>query len=113
MSYPDPPQQPPEPPQYGGPPQYGYGPGGPQPTNKKATWSLVLGIVGIVCCGFFAGIPALILGSSAKKEIAAGNGSGAGMATAGIVLGWISIALGILGVILLATGNFAFNVTSN
>ena len=111
MSYTDPPQQPPQPPQYGGPPQYGQG--GPQPTNKKAIWALVLGILGVVCCGFFTGIPALILGGSAKKEIAAGNGSGAGMATAGVVLGWISIALGILGVILIATGTYSFNVSTN
>ena len=107
MSYTEPPQ----PPQYGDQPQPAYG--APQPTNKKAIWSLVLGILGIVCCGFFTGIPALILGNNAKKEIAAGQGTGGGMATAGVVMGWISIALGILSVILIATGNFYFNFSTN
>jgi len=76
-------------------------------TNQKALWSMILGILGIVCCGIFAGIPALILGNSAKKEIAASGGAqtGDGMAKAGVILGWISIAFSILGIIfVIATG---------
>jgi hypothetical protein len=88
MSY-TPPPPPPEP---GG---YGYTP--PQ-TNQKALWSMILGILSIVACGLLAGIPALILGSSAKKEIAAAGGAqtGEGMATAGVVLGWISVAISVV-----------------
>jgi hypothetical protein len=68
-------------------------------------WSLVLGILGVLCCGFLTGIPALILGKMAQKEIdATGGGQGRGMATAGFVLGIIAIALGILNIILFATG---------
>ena len=103
--------------QYGGgqqpPGQYPAGPGygayGQPATNSKAIWSLVLGILGLVCCGFLAGIPALILGNSAKKEIAASGGaqSGAGMAQAGFVLGIIAIVLGVLGVLLFVTGVIA------
>ena len=72
----------------------------------RDSWSLVLGILGLVCCGFIAGIPALILGNSAKKEIAASGGAetGMGMAQAGFVLGIIAIALGVLGLILFAVG---------
>lgn len=103
MSY----SEPPPPPQYGQPPPYGGGQ--PQGTNKKAVWSLVLGILGVLCCGFFTGIPALILGNMARKEIDVGQGAGRGMATAGLVLGIISIVLGIISVILIATGNFYFN----
>ena len=62
-------------------------PGAVPGTNKKAIWSLVLGIVGLVCCGFLAGIPAIILGNMAKKEIATSGEGGGGMATAGLVLG--------------------------
>ena len=99
MSYSEPP---PPPPQYGAPqPQYG---GAPQKTNGKAIWSLVLGIVGLVCCGFLAGIPAIILGNMAKKEIDSGQGTGRGMAQAGFILGIIAVVLGILGVILWAAG---------
>ena len=73
MSYTPPPPPPP-------------GPGGyamPQ-TNQKALWSMILGILSLVCCGLLAGIPALILGNSAQKEIAASGGaqSGEGMAKA-------------------------------
>lgn len=95
---------------YAGPPpppdaSGGYGYAQPK-TNQKAIWSLVLGILGLVCCGFFAGIPALILGNMAKKEIAASGGAetGAGMAQAGFVLGIIAIVLGVLGLVLFLAG---------
>jgi hypothetical protein len=92
------------------PPGYGYG-GQPPAGNKKAVWSLVLGILGLVCCGFFTGIPALILGKMAQNEIDASNGmqTGRGMATAGFVLGIIAIVLGVLQVILFATGTLTFD----
>ena len=66
--------------------------------SSKATTSLVLGIVGVVACGFIAGIPAIIVGRQAQREIDASNGwlTGRGMATAGIVLGWIEVGLAIL-----------------
>jgi hypothetical protein len=87
----------------------GYG-GVPQ-QNKKALWSMILGILGLVCCGF-AGIAALILGNQAKQEIAASGGTqtGEGMAKAGVILGIISIVILIFGTVfygvLIATGNF-------
>jgi putative exporter of polyketide antibiotics len=86
----------------------------PQGNNKKAVWSLVLGILGIVCCGFFTGIPALILGRSAQQEIAASGGAqtGSGMAKAGFILGIISIVLGIIGVILSLTGVINYNFSA-
>jgi hypothetical protein len=70
---------------------------------------MILGILSIVACGLLAGIPALILGSSAKKEIAASGGaqSGEGMATAGVVLGWISVAISVLVLVLIGLGAFA------
>ncbi len=66
--------------------------------SSKATTSLVLGIVGVVACGFIAGIPAIIVGRQAQREIDASNGwlTGRGMATAGIVLGWIEIGIAIV-----------------
>lgn len=99
MSYTPPPPPPP-------------GPGGyaaPQ-TNQKALWSLILGILGLVCCGLFAGIPAVILGSSAGKEIAASGGAqtGEGMAKAGLILGWVAVGLSVLGLVLvLSMGTFS------
>lgn len=118
-----------QPPQYGGTPQYGApqdpGAGYPNypsapagqpyaqtpmygyPKNNLAVISLVLGIVGLVLCGFVAGIPAVIVGNNAKKAVARGEANNGGMATAGIVLGWISIAWGIITIILFLTGAFA------
>jgi hypothetical protein len=74
----------------------------------------VLGILGLLCCGFFTGIPAVILGKQAQNEIDASGGmqQGRGMATAGFILGIIAIIWGLLSIILYATGalNFNFNV---
>jgi hypothetical protein len=116
MSYSDTPPPPP-PPGSGGPGGYGSGAYGggyggyaqPQ-NNKKAIWALITGILSIVCCGIFAGVPALILGNSAKKEIAASGGSqtGAGMAQAGFILGIISVVLTVIYVILVVAGTVSF-----
>jgi Domain of unknown function (DUF4190) len=66
-----------------------------QEPEGKATASLVLGIFSLVCFGFLAGIPAVILGHIAKANIRRSGGrlTGDGKATAGLVMGYISIAL--------------------
>lgn len=109
MSYSEPP---PPPPQYGAPqPPYG---GVPQKTNGKATWSLVLGLVSVLCgCSLLAGIPAIILGNMARKEIDAGQGTGRGMATAGLVLGIIGVILSVLWIILALTGSIDFEASTS
>ena len=63
---------------------------------------MVLGIVGLVACGFLAGIPAIILGRQAQREIDASNGwlTGRGMATAGVVMGWIEVGLAIVAIVI-------------
>ena len=98
---------------YGAPPP-GYGPpaGG---NNKKSIWALVLGILSLVCCGLFAGIPAIILGKQAQKEIDASGGlqTGRGMATAGFVLGIISIVFSIIYIILSLTGTIQYNFSTS
>lgn len=97
MSYDNPP--PPPPPQYGAPPPP---PGGGAPANHpRATLILVLGILSIPCCGLFTGIPAIILGNTAKKEIAASGGTigGAGAVNAGFICGIIGTVLSVIGII--------------
>lgn len=85
---------PPLPPGSGYPPGYGqpYGYGYPvhRPTNAMAVASMVLGILWLYWIG---SILALVFGYIAKKQIRERGESGGGMATAGIVLGWIGIAL--------------------
>jgi hypothetical protein len=63
-------------------------------TNGFAVASLVLGIA-VLCTGIFGAILAVIFGNVALGRIDAAQGAekGRGLAIAGIVLGWIGIAL--------------------
>lgn len=72
-------------------PQPGYGYMPPR-TNGLAVASMVLGILWIYWIG---SILALVFGYSAKKQIRESRGTqtGDGMATAGIVLGWIGVGV--------------------
>jgi hypothetical protein len=92
---------------YGQPPSYppsqpGGAPGGygmPQKTSPLAIVSLVLGILGIPCCTFFVfGIGAVVTGYLARKQINESHGAlkGGGMATAGLILGIVTIVLAIV-----------------
>jgi hypothetical protein len=82
-----------QPPTTGGPyGQYGqYGPGTPYPyqpprgTNTMAILSLVFAFV-------FAPL-GIYFGQRAKKEIAISHEDGEGLATAGIVVGWVGVGL--------------------
>lgn len=68
-----------------------------QAASNKPVISLVLGILGILCCGFLAPI-AWYIGSQELKAIAAGSSpaSGEGMAKAGMILGIIGSVIFIL-----------------
>jgi hypothetical protein len=71
----------------------------PPRTAGEATAALVLGVCGLIVCPFFCSIPAVVLGYSARRDIANSQGrlTGRGMAVAGIILGWIGIVLSVLG----------------
>jgi hypothetical protein len=66
--------------------------------------SLVLGILWIYWIG---SVLALVLGYLAKRQIRERGEAGAGLATAGIVLGWIGV--GVLVLVVVVGGLFAFN----
>jgi hypothetical protein len=81
---------------YGAPPPGGYQAYGQYPArraNSKATISLVCGIASIALACFPLGIPGLITGFSARREIRDANGAetGDGLAVAGIVLSLIGL----------------------
>lgn len=79
--------------------QQHYQSGPPQgETNVCAIWSLVLGILSLVCCGCFSAIPAVICGHIALNQIKESGDTqgGRGMAIAGLVLGYGLIALTII-----------------
>ncbi|GAB4085798.1 hypothetical protein GCM10028784_24280 [Myceligenerans cantabricum] len=87
------------------------------PKNDLAILSLIFGCIG-VAAGFgpLAGVPAVILGHQARRAVAAAQADNGTLATAGIVLGWVSIAFGILVALafvayLMFFGIFAFWMT--
>ncbi|HEV2370897.1 MAG TPA: DUF1707 and DUF4190 domain-containing protein [Streptosporangiaceae bacterium] len=69
-------------------------------TNSLATASFVLGLVGIVF-GVLASIPAIVLGYIARRQIRRTGERGAGLALAGLILGWVWVGLLVLALVLL------------
>ncbi|MEW6554871.1 MAG: DUF4190 domain-containing protein [Actinomycetota bacterium] len=87
-----------------------------QVNNSKATASLILGIIGLIICPLICSVLAIILGFTAKNEIAASGGyqTGESNARAGIILGWIGLALAVIWVVILilaAASNSAIPAT--
>jgi hypothetical protein len=79
---------------YGPPPGYPYA--APRSTNGLAIASLVLGILWLYWIG---SVLALVFGYMARKQIRERGDDGAGLATAGIVLGWIGVGAFVLAMI--------------
>jgi hypothetical protein len=101
--------QPYAPPQSYAPPQPYMPPVAPQqgayavaapPTSTTATVSLIFGVLAYVFLPLIGAIIAVVAGHMARKEIRNSGGQigGSGMATAGLVLGYIQIALTVLAI---------------
>jgi amino acid transporter len=62
-------------------------------TSKLAIWSLVLGILGLMCFWIITGIPAVICGHKARRRIKESGGAlrGSGLALGGLITGYVSI----------------------
>ena len=93
------------PPSYGPPPStpYGYTPYAPtQGTNGLAIASMVLGILWIYWIG---SILAVIFGFVAMSQIKERNQGGKGMATAGLILGFIGLGTLVLVILLVTLGS--------
>jgi hypothetical protein len=94
------------PPPYGqAPPPYGPGPGAPYgypPTAPSgATTALVLGILSLIFCPVLLSIPAIVIGRRAMAEAEALPGQpGRGAAQTGMVLGWVTLGLAVVGLLL-------------
>lgn len=61
-----------------------------KPANGMAVGSLICGIGSIMTAGLTS-IPAVVLGHVAKDQLRKGDQEGDGLATAGLVLGWLGI----------------------
>jgi hypothetical protein len=79
------------------PQEYQYQPQLPQST--MAIVSLIAGITGFSILPLIGSIVALITGYAARKETRAvpPTATGDGMATAGIVMGWIGVGMTVVG----------------
>lgn len=79
----------------------------------RGTLILILGILSLVLCGIFTGIPAWVMGSSDLKEMDAGtmDPEGRGVTKAGKICGMVSVVLMgislVIGVIVVAMGFLA------
>ncbi|CAG0962688.1 hypothetical protein ANRL2_01018 [Anaerolineae bacterium] len=70
------------------------------PTSTLATISLIAGILGFAGFPIIGSIVAIWAGYAARKDTRSipPRASGDGMATAGIVMGWIQIGLGVVAI---------------
>jgi hypothetical protein len=82
-----------------------YGASGPPHTDGGAIAALVCGLVGLLC--FIPAVVAIVLGASARGRIDRSNGqlTGRGMATAGMVLGIVWIALSVVFIVIRVSRN--------
>src|SRR5206468_5090074 len=74
-------------------------------TAPAAIWSLVLAILSFTCGWLFTAIPAVICGHVARSKIRKSRGAlgGKGIATAGLILGYIALVVGVMGIPLLVS----------
>jgi len=70
----------------------------PNPTNGLAIASLACGIAQFAF-GPLPTIPAIVLGHMARHQIKRTGEQGAGMALAGLLLGWAAVILGVLAIL--------------
>ncbi len=84
------------------PPQQPYYQPAPTTTSTWAIISLIGGILGWLGLFGLGGLVAIICGHVGKSEIKKSGGTvtGGGMATAGLILGYLNVAITILAVIL-------------
>ena len=97
MTYPYQPEPPP--PDYY-PPVYPYGYQMPRPTEGLAIASLVIScaaVLGLCAYGIggFLGIIGAVMGHVARRRIRINGSNGAGMALAGVIVGWVMAAVSV------------------
>lgn len=98
----------PTPPAYGAAPAYGSAPGyaapygayAPVKTNTLAIISMIASIAGFIwILPFIGSLAGAIMGHISLRQIAATGEKGRGMALAGIIVGYVGLALFVIGII--------------
>lgn len=103
----------PPPPSYGQPAPFYAQPGATTSTNGLAIASLVCGIANFVIIGGIGAILAVIFGHIAKRQIRNTGQGGNGLATAGLILGYIGVAFAAIGIIIAIIVLIAAAASSN
>ena len=80
------------------------------PTNSLALVSLVAGIASFVVCPVIGAIVAIITGHMARGQIRRTGESGNGLAVAGLVLGYVHIALAVLALVIIGIAAAAIGI---
>ncbi|RPF21130.1 DUF4190 domain-containing protein [Myceligenerans xiligouense] len=75
-------------------------PGQPYPKNSLGVWSLVLGILSWFLCPIIASIAAIVTGHMSRRATREGLADNGGLGLAGIILGWASLILSVVGIII-------------
>jgi hypothetical protein len=78
----------------------------PPQTDRKAIWSLVTGVIGVLLGGLYGlilGIVAIVLGRQAMRRIDETGGQGRNLAKAGLIIGVLGIVLAIAFAVLFLT----------
>lgn len=88
-------------------------PGGymnPYPKNSLGVWSLVLGIASFIVCPILASIGAIVTGHMSRKAVREGQADNGGLGMAGLILGWASLVLSIVAIVIIGVAvNAAMN----
>jgi len=71
-----------------------------QKANSDATVGFILSLVSLVFLGFILAIPGIFFSSRAKRVSAANGQKSSQLAQAGVVIGWVSIALNVVEIII-------------
>ena len=73
-------------------------------TNGTAVAALVCGILGVTACPLVLSVVALVLGYNARSDLRqpSSREQGDGLATAGIVMGWIGVGISVVIALLFA-----------
>ncbi len=71
-----------------------------KPSSRMAIISLIAGALGLTLFPVAGSIVAVVTGNLARSEIESSDGAlgGAGMANAGVILGWVGVGLTVVGI---------------
>ncbi|HEV7825530.1 MAG TPA: DUF4190 domain-containing protein [Mycobacteriales bacterium] len=87
---------------------YSPGPAAPpRGTNTLAVVSLLLSVLAFCVLPIVGAVGGIVLGHMARRQIRETGEDGAGVATAGIVLGWVHLVLGVIALVVLAAAGVA------